>query len=155
SYTVRVTLHDGNSISVSTSSIATVDHQPLAGTAANVHAVAGTSFTGLVATFTDDDPSAQVTDFTATIDWGSGPTSTGTITAASGGGNSPGTFNVTGTHTYSQGGTFPIHVTITDAHGHHITPQGGWNAVASLPAGKWWYTSGAVTSPDGHIYDVG
>jgi titin len=48
-------------------------------------------------------------DFTATIAWGDGTTTAGTIV-----GNN-GTFTVSGSHTYSDEGTFPIGVTIADA----------------------------------------
>jgi hypothetical protein len=94
----------------------------------NIQAVSGQSFTGVVATFTDVIPGAARGDFTATIDWGDGTTSTGTITADPSGG-----FDVNGTHTYSTsndwfgfgggfglpfgpgGRHFLVHVTITDA----------------------------------------
>jgi hypothetical protein len=61
-----------------------------------INAVFGTAFTGTVATFTATDPKATAGGFTATIDWGDGTTSTGTIAADTNGG-----FDVTGTHTYT------------------------------------------------------
>lgn len=67
------------------------------------------SFTGAVATFTDDNPAATPADFTATIDWGDGsPTSAGSI------GSSSAAFTVVGTHTYADEGTFTVTVTISD-----------------------------------------
>src|SRR5262249_14703212 len=54
--------------------------QPLTpGTGLTVNASEGSSFSGLVATFTDADSQAVASNFTATIDWG-GTTSAGTIT---------------------------------------------------------------------------
>src|SRR5205085_1374556 len=43
-----------------------------------IQSTAATSFSGTVATFTDARASAAAGDFTATIDWGDGSTSTGT-----------------------------------------------------------------------------
>src|SRR5262249_29249862 len=82
----------------------------LSGTGVAVSAVAGTSFTAKVATFTDADPNGAVTDYTASIDWGDGSASTtGTISSATGGG-----FQVKGTHTYTTAGQYTIKVTIND-----------------------------------------
>jgi hypothetical protein len=61
-----------------------------------ITASAGQSFTGVVATFTDANAQATVSNFTAAINWGDGTTSTGTITTDPNGG-----FDVTGTHTYA------------------------------------------------------
>jgi len=56
---------------------------------------------------------ATTSDFTATILWGDNTTSTGTVAA-----NGPGNFVVSGPlHTYTDEGTFPITVTITDKGG--------------------------------------
>src|SRR6266481_1076312 len=68
-----------------------------------------------VATFTDpagaepnaSDPGALQNHYSATINWGDGSTSTGTITAS---GN---TFTVTGSHIYTFASTFTTSVTIS------------------------------------------
>jgi IPT/TIG domain-containing protein len=65
-----------------------------------------------VATFTDADPGGTASDYHATIHWGDGASSTGTI---------GGHFTVTGTHTYTSTGTKTISVTITDAGGASAT----------------------------------
>lgn len=69
----------------------------------------GQTLSGTEATFFDANTSAKASDYTATIKWGDGKKSTGTITST-GGGN----FTVTGKHAYSKAGTFTITVTITD-----------------------------------------
>jgi Bacterial Ig-like domain (group 3) len=65
-------------------------------TGADVQATADQAFTGVVATITGADPQGKAGDFTATINWGDGSTSDGTVTADPKGG-----FDVTGTHTYA------------------------------------------------------
>jgi hypothetical protein len=71
----------------------------------------GVPFTGVVAAFFDTDPKGNAKDFTATIDWGDGHQSPGTIAASSGG------FTVTGTNTYAHTGLFHINVAIADFGG--------------------------------------
>ena len=80
--------------------------------AANITAVPGQSFTGVTASFSDLDPAANAKDFTATINWGDGHSTDGTIKA-----NAQGGFDVLGTHTYNFGGVFPINVDIADFGG--------------------------------------
>jgi hypothetical protein len=64
----------------------------------------GVPFSGAVATFTDANPTPDIADYTATITWGDGGTST--ATAANGGITvSGGVFTVKGSHTYTQPGT--------------------------------------------------
>ncbi len=61
------------------------------------NAVFGQAFTGTVATFTTTDTNPSASGFTATIDWGDGTSSAGTVVPDPGGGG----FDVTGTHTYT------------------------------------------------------
>ncbi len=70
-----------------------------------------TSFTTPVATFTDSYPGAPVTNFAATITWGDGTTSAGTISV------SGSTYTVSGTHTYAADDTYPVGVSITSIAG--------------------------------------
>jgi Bacterial Ig-like domain (group 1) len=69
----------------------------------------GTNFCGTVATFTDPDLSAKASDYSASIAWGDGNTSTGTISQ-----NLDGSFSVSGCNVYSEEGTYTITTTITD-----------------------------------------
>src|SRR5262245_15696845 len=62
------------------------------------------SFSGNVMSFTANDAGP----FTATIDWGDLTTSAGVITPSGGG------FDVSGTHTYGEDGTYTATVSITD-----------------------------------------
>jgi hypothetical protein len=61
-----------------------------------------------VATFTDTNTGNVAGDFTATVDWGDGTTSAGTVTG------SGATFSVVGSHTYATAGQDTLHVTLTD-----------------------------------------
>ena len=78
----------------------------------------GVEYNGSIAHFTDGDLTQSAFDFTATIDWGDGtaPT-TGAIVADT----NPGTYKVTGSHTYEAVGKTGLKVTISDADGESIT----------------------------------
>ncbi|HVA46390.1 MAG TPA: FG-GAP-like repeat-containing protein [Pirellulales bacterium] len=78
------------------------------------------AFSGVVASFTDSDTGAAA-DYSATIDWGDGTTSVGTITSNSVRGFS---FNVSGGHTYSEDGRFPVTVTVHDTDGSVASASG-------------------------------
>ena len=69
-------------------------------------------FNGVVATFSSLDPQVIAGDFTASIDWGDGTTSMGTVAA-----NPSGGFQVLGTHTYEQVNAFNFKVVVTGAVG--------------------------------------
>ncbi|OAI50295.1 hypothetical protein AYO44_05775 [Planctomycetaceae bacterium SCGC AG-212-F19] len=84
-----------------------------------VSAVRNESFTGAVGSFTDANPLAPPTDFTATIHWGDGTTST--ISASAFVRNAAGAFDVIGTHTYTQMGLFDITIVIQDVGGATTT----------------------------------
>jgi hypothetical protein len=80
----------------------------LTGSGTSIAPTSGTAFGGTVATFTDTNHTAVAGDFTATIDWGDGTTTTGTVTGAGG------TFTVAGSHTYAAAGTDTIKVKLVD-----------------------------------------
>jgi len=85
---------------------------PLAAQAVAVHAVEGQAFSGTVATFTDpdaSDPADSAAKDTATIHWGDGSSSAGTVTSAGGG-----KYSVSGSHTYADEGTPTVSVSVTD-----------------------------------------
>lgn len=75
------------------------------------------SFNGPTATFIDDNAGATSADFSATINWGDGSSSAGTIT----GGPGPGPYTVTGSHTYAKTGSFTITTAIADDGGATAT----------------------------------
>lgn len=86
---------------------------------AKLHLSAGTSIPPsagaannlVLATFTDDGGAEPVGNYMATIDWGDGATSAGSITWA----NS--VFQITGSHQYAKAGSFSIGVSVKDDGG--------------------------------------
>ena len=136
---ISVAIADVAGATATASSTAIVGDATLSASAVLVNATEGASFTGAVAGFTDADPNGTVADYNATIDWGDGSSSSGTIAADRSGG-----FNVTGTHTYLEEGTDFVHVVVQDAGGSEVlvisTAQ-----VADAPLSA---TAVAVTSPE-------
>ncbi|HVA44979.1 MAG TPA: TIGR03118 family protein [Pirellulales bacterium] len=113
-YSVRVIVADdgAGTASATLSGSTTVADARLTVTRTVAAMTEGVAFSGSVATLSDANTSAAVGDFTATIDWGDGETSAGTVSA-----NGSGSFNIAGNHTYSEGGTYAIGVSVVDAGG--------------------------------------
>ncbi len=108
-FTVTVTETGPGGATASSMATATVtEADALAGSPVTFNAKAGSLFSGPVATFTDANTANVAGDFTATINWGDGNTTAGTV---SGGG---GLFTVSGSHIYATSGNFPVTVTLTD-----------------------------------------
>ncbi|HCT77064.1 MAG TPA: alpha-mannosidase, partial [Micromonosporaceae bacterium] len=74
---------------------------------------AGTQFSGPVATVLDEDTAAEA--LSATIDWGDGSRSTGTVTGTGG------DYSVLGQHTYRRAGRYPVTITVSDPGGITVT----------------------------------
>src|SRR5207247_1132959 len=98
SYTVSVTIqHPQGAVAAATASAtATVSGRSWTATGVNVQATAGAPFSGTVASIQNADTIGGVGAYAATITWGDGIASAGTITNQ---GN--GVFAVSGTHTYA------------------------------------------------------
>jgi hypothetical protein len=96
-----------------------------------------------VATFTDGNTGAPLTDFTAVIHWGDGTTST--VTKANGITGSGGSFAVLGSHTYDEVSVATaLSVKITDAGGASVTASSSTFTVPDAPL-----TITAVNKPSG------
>src|ERR1700736_1776141 len=103
-------------------------------------AAAGAPLSGVVATFSD--PAAEpLSSYSATIDWGDGHSSPGTVNSG---------FSVTGSHTYAYGGLYPVTVTIHDEGGASAAPQetatitGCPTAAPSTPSPAFTPTAGGL-----------
>ena len=92
SYTVTTQISDLDGNSVTATGSATVADAALTASGRLLRQ-SHDSISGVVASFIDADVAGTVGDYTATISWGDGTSSAGTIAAAGGG------FSVSGTHT--------------------------------------------------------
>jgi hypothetical protein len=84
-----------------------------------ITATQGSSFTGNVAALVDSTAQDTLSDFNSPpgsvqINWGDGQTSAGTVVGPV---TVPGTFEVTGSHTYTKPGTFSVFTNVSDAAG--------------------------------------
>ena len=77
-----------------------------------LHLTTGQSFSGKLGTFAGPAASG-IAGYSAGIDWGDGSFSTGQIVPSAGPTANAGTYDVTGSHTYTQPGTFAITVTVS------------------------------------------
>ena len=126
-YQVLVVVRDvGGSVTEAASS-ANVADPTLADPPFPVQAMEGVAFDGKVASFTDSNPYLRPADFSATLTWGDGQTSAGTIVT-----NPSGGFLVLGDHTYAQAGGYATGVTIRDHEGHSVS-DGSIATVAAAP----------------------
>jgi hypothetical protein len=90
--------------------------ESLVASSRDVRARQGRAFTGTVASFFDLGAAGPADAYAATIAWGDGTVSTGTVTA-----NSTRGFDVSGAHVYSRAGLFTVNVTIREKEGSTIT----------------------------------
>lgn len=102
-----------------------------------------TSFGGTAATFTDGDPSATASDYTATINWGDGSTAPGVVS-----GPDSGPFTISGTHVYGTTGKFNITTTVNDAGGAGTSTTCGL-LVYAFPTGTGAFAIGDKSSANG------
>jgi hypothetical protein len=131
-YTLQVVITDSGGATATVQPTATVlpnPDPPLTATGLTLHGTAATPFTGTVATFTDVDPAGNVSQYTATITWGDGQVSTGTVMADA---STPGQFDIVGTNTYVAEKTYAVSVLITDMGGASAT-AGSTALVADAP----------------------
>jgi uncharacterized protein (TIGR03118 family) len=155
--TITKTASGSTAIAASTATIAAQTALPtdsvenLTGSA--ISAVQDVEFTKTIATFTDTSSAAVVSDFLATINWGDGTTTAGTISE-----DANDTFYVTGTHTYTKAGAFTPIVTIKDPSGtlyttgnfnqtNLVSSVSGMAAVIDPNLINPWGMSSSSTSP--------
>jgi RHS repeat-associated protein len=120
--TVTVTDVDNKAYAVTAAGLASIKDATLAAACA-LATMSSQSFSGQVATFADANPSGGAADFTATIDWGDGTTSPGSVSGPAGG-----PFAVNGTHLYASTGlikTYTVKVSVTDTGGSTASTGGG------------------------------
>jgi hypothetical protein len=121
-YTVSVTLRDDTPGTATATAKTLVDISPaLQGQVVLSGVTEHVPLTGTVATFTEGNGTDPASAFTASIDWGDGTATAGTVSAVS-----AGSFAVAGSHTYADEGSDPITVTIVDTNinGAQLTLNG-------------------------------
>jgi hypothetical protein len=148
--TVVITDIDNVSNNATAHSTANVGDAPLSSSCLMPPFVLQT-YNGPTARFTDQSSTGTLSDFTATINWGDGSSSSGTITGA--GGTVP--YTVSGSHTYTSTGSFTVTTKINDIGGStttatcavtvvpFATETGGAFVIGDLEAGlgnhvTWW-----------------
>ena len=90
----------------------------LTATGATVSGSEGAQLSGSLATFADADDQ-PVSDYSATIDWGDGSTSSGVVSQTG-----PGQYAISGSHTYIESGSYAVGVDISDQDGDGAQAQG-------------------------------
>jgi glycosyltransferase involved in cell wall biosynthesis len=137
-----VTINDVGGSSTTESGTATVADAPLTpGTVSLSGGAEPSTPATLSATFRDANPGAPTSDFSGTVNWGDGTTTTFTSAdvSATGGGS----FTVGGSHVYAGEGRYSATVTINDTGGSSTT-ETGTATVADAPL-----TAGAVSLSGG------
>jgi hypothetical protein len=124
-YTGGVTWTTGDCGPGMTSFVIKVVDAPLSATPISFTATKGTAFAGAVSRFTDADPGGTVSDYSATINWGDGSMSSGSVGSVTGG------FQVSGTHTYTSVGTYSTTVSIADSGGASAVAHGTATVISS------------------------
>lgn len=113
----------------------TVDHchnHPPVVTAVDFTATRGVGLVDqVVATFTDANGNFTTAPYTATIDWGDGQSTAGTITADA---SDPTVFYVTGSYVYANSGKFPTSITVADRGGFSVNFFGGVEVIVIVDA---------------------
>jgi hypothetical protein len=105
---VTLTHTADNAQATASGSVAVAEADVLAGQGTKIKANIHHAFSGVVATFSDTDTANVAGDFNATINWGDGTVTGGTVSGGSG------TFAVSGTHQYAHPGHENVTVTLND-----------------------------------------
>jgi len=131
-YTIKVTITDIDTTTNTATATSTAKVADAALTARPACSATTTLlYNGPTATFTDAaSPSGTLSDFSATIDWGDGTVTAGTVSGPNGG-----PYTVSGSHTYAATGIFTITTTIHDVGGSMATTSCNTLGFAFAPGG--------------------
>jgi hypothetical protein len=111
-YSIIVGIVDAGGSAATVGSTAQVADAPLTPIGRAITPIENASFVAVVAGFIDANPYANTNDFSASIDWGDGVTTSGTIIDEGING-----FAVMGSHTYTNQGLFIMDVKVADEGG--------------------------------------
>jgi hypothetical protein len=118
-YALAVSASNGASQTQFPDSVFVADAPLQTGAPSPILSQEGSSFSGMVANFTDQNTEALASAFTAAINWGDGTVSQGIIVA-----DGNGAFAVNGSHTYEEDGVYTPVVTIQDSGGSSLVEDG-------------------------------
>jgi RHS repeat-associated protein len=110
-YQIQLTLAGEGLTTAATAGILVLANQ-LSGQGVAIAATEESDFSGTVATFSDKDPNAAASDYTAVIDWGDGNVTAGGVQADPNGG-----FDVVGDYSYATTGNYNVTATVTRTDG--------------------------------------
>lgn len=150
-YFATVTITDARKATrtATAGSYITVNPPQAVGAGINVTSTSGQLFSGTVASFTGVALNS-LSSYSATIDWGDGQVSDGTLAA-----NSSGGVDVTGSTRYPASGTYTINVSLSPWPGGFLYPLGGGAGIAPValgaPAAKPIVKGPAATALAGRI----
>jgi hypothetical protein len=143
-YTIKVTITDtGNTAnSFTVNDTATIGDASLSASGISPLPVSGQSFNGPVADFTDaNTDTSSPADFAATIDWGDGTaTSAGTVTG------SGGSYEISGSHSYTDTGYYTVKVHIADDGGSTADAQAKMLIYGVAPGGNFVIGDGSAAT---------
>ena len=118
---VTVGVTGGSSATTIPPTQAIVSDAPLAASSANFTVIQGSNYTGLVAGFTSQNTYAVPADFSgSTINWGDGTALSSAVITA----NGSGVFGISGSHTYTSIGNYPVTAQVTSGGGSSATAKG-------------------------------
>lgn len=118
-YTITVGVTDHHGAPLFDSTTVLISDAPIVAVGLHVTAVEGSVFTGAVASMTDSGTDGTSADYSASIAWGDGLSSPGTIVS-----NGQGGFSILGTHTYAEEGNYSVSANLADVGGSTTTATG-------------------------------
>jgi hypothetical protein len=126
-YTIKISASDQGGPKATTTTKVTVHDAAVQVTRTFIRLTVGQPFSGMVARFHDTNPLGKPAEFTATVNWGDGTTTSATIQA-----DLNQQYTVISTHTYAQPGQYAVDVTIND-DGHPVNVAHSSAKIDSLP----------------------
>ena len=112
-FPVVISLTDNQGNTVSDHSTSTVTNPPVVAQSLSFSPTPLKTFTGNVGLFSDADTALSANSFAASITWGDGKTSTGTVVSDGVSASGP-TYLITGSHKYAKKGTYAVGITILE-----------------------------------------
>ena len=138
SATVTVTDTRTAGRTASASTYVTVNPPPVTGAGVSVTSTAAALFSGVVGSFSGV-PLNSISSYSASIDWGDGHTSQGTLAS-----NASGGVDVSGSNRYAASGSYTVTVSLSPYPGGFLYPIGGGWGIHPIPLGAPVFAKGAA-----------